>query len=238
LVNWLATDPTGSGDPDFMIIGDLNSYAMEDPITAIEAGGYTDLLESFVGASAYSYVYMGQAGYLDHALANATLTAQVTGVADWHINADEPPALDYNDYNQPSLYSADQFRASDHDPMVVGLGLDATPPVLEVSVSPDTLWPPNHKYVTVQATVNAYDNVDPNPTVTLISVTSNEPDSRNKGDKPNDIVIVDDTTFELRAERLGGGDGRIYTITYEATDDFGNITIATVTVTVPHDRGN
>src|SRR5690606_32924108 len=38
LVDWLATDPTGSGDPDFLIMCDLNSYAMEDPIDAILAG--------------------------------------------------------------------------------------------------------------------------------------------------------------------------------------------------------
>ncbi|MCP4544459.1 MAG: ExeM/NucH family extracellular endonuclease, partial [Chloroflexi bacterium] len=124
LVNWLATDPTGSGDPDLLIIGDLNAYAMEDPITVIKDGGYTDLLESFVDASTYSYVFMGQSGYLDHALANADLTTQVTGVVAWHINADEPPALDYNDYNQlAGLYNPDQYRASDHDPVIVGLNL-------------------------------------------------------------------------------------------------------------------
>ena len=35
-VNWLAGDPTGSGSDDYLIIGDLNSYAMEDPIAAIK----------------------------------------------------------------------------------------------------------------------------------------------------------------------------------------------------------
>lgn len=124
LVNWLATDPTGSGDPDFLIIGDLNSYAMEDPITAIKNAGYTNLVETFIGADAYSYVYDGQAGYLDHALASAALTPQVTGVVEWHINADEPAALDYNDHNQPALYNSDPFRASDHDPVIVGLNLE------------------------------------------------------------------------------------------------------------------
>ncbi len=126
LVNWLATDPTGSGDPDFLIMGDLNAYAMEDPITAIEGADYTDLIETFIGADAYSYVYYGQAGYLDHALANASLTRQVTGVVEWHINADEPAALDYNDYNQPALYNADPYRASDHDPVIVGLRLTSS----------------------------------------------------------------------------------------------------------------
>ena len=96
LANWLETDPTGSGDPDFLIIGDLNSYAKEDPIKALEADGYTNLTASFHGPEAYSYVFDGQSGYLDHALANAALAPQVTGVTEWHINADEPIALDYN----------------------------------------------------------------------------------------------------------------------------------------------
>ena len=74
LANWLANDPTGSGDPDYLIIGDLNAYAMEDPIAALKDAGYTDLIQTFLGADAYSYVYYGQAGYLDHALANASLT--------------------------------------------------------------------------------------------------------------------------------------------------------------------
>ena len=70
LADYLATDPTGSGDPDLLIIGDLNSYRMEDPITTLEAAGYTDLIEQFVGADGYCYVFDGQLGYLDHALAN------------------------------------------------------------------------------------------------------------------------------------------------------------------------
>ena len=81
LVDWLATDPTGSGDPDFLIMGDLNSYAMEDPIDAIKAGSddiagtgddYTNLIAEYEGPYAYSYTFDGQAGYLDHALANST----------------------------------------------------------------------------------------------------------------------------------------------------------------------
>jgi predicted extracellular nuclease len=64
-------------------------------------------------------------GYLDHALANAGLAEQVAGVVEWHINADEPATLDYNDYNQSALYNADPYRASDHDPVIVGLDLEA-----------------------------------------------------------------------------------------------------------------
>ena len=96
LMNWLATDPTGTGDPDILMIGDYNSYAMEDPITAIKNAGFTNLIESFLGPDAYSYVFDGQWGYLDHALGSASIVSQVTGVGDYHINADEPSVLDYN----------------------------------------------------------------------------------------------------------------------------------------------
>ncbi|NUM49044.1 MAG: ExeM/NucH family extracellular endonuclease, partial [Anaerolineales bacterium] len=126
LADWLTTDPTGSGDPDFLLLGDLNAYAQEDPITALETEGYTNLIDHFLGASAYSYVFDGQWGYLDYALANATMLTQIAGVSEWHINADEPITLDYNtEYKTPgqitSLYSSDPFRVSDHDPVVVGL---------------------------------------------------------------------------------------------------------------------
>ncbi|MBN2469510.1 MAG: ExeM/NucH family extracellular endonuclease [Anaerolineae bacterium] len=133
LVNVLASDPTGSGDPDFLIIGDLNSYAMEDPIMAIRGAGYADLLQKFVGAEAYSYVFGGQAGYLDHALAIENLVTQVTGATVWHINADEPTALDYQEYNQDALYQPHMYRSSDHDPVLVGMLLDIE---LELDVKP------------------------------------------------------------------------------------------------------
>ena len=125
LVDWLATDPTGSGDPDTLIIGDLNSYDKEDPIDAILAGGYTDLVAQYLGEHAYSFVFDGQVGYLDHALASASLAPQVTGVAEWHINADEPSLLDYDmSFKQPAqdaLFEPNAYRSADHDPVIVGL---------------------------------------------------------------------------------------------------------------------
>ncbi|WKZ44184.1 MAG: ExeM/NucH family extracellular endonuclease [Anaerolineales bacterium] len=127
LVNWLATDPTNSGDPDFLIMGDLNSYDKEESIDAIRAGGFTDLAFQFHGEDAYSYVFDGQTGYLDYALANNTLLGQVTGMTDWHINSDEPDLIDYDtSFKKPAqdlIYAADPYRSSDHDPVVVGLNL-------------------------------------------------------------------------------------------------------------------
>jgi predicted extracellular nuclease/2',3'-cyclic-nucleotide 2'-phosphodiesterase (5'-nucleotidase family) len=124
----------GKVDPDLLIIGDLNAYAKEDPVRAFEAAGYVNLIERFGGPSAYSYVFDGQWGYLDHALASDSLASQVVGAAEWHINADEPSVLDYNTEFKSlgqvgSLYAPDQFRTSDHDPVIVGLELNDPPEI-------------------------------------------------------------------------------------------------------------
>jgi hypothetical protein len=219
-----------------LIIGDLNSYAQEDPINTIEGAGYTDLIELFVGtgwaSGAYSFNFQAQSGYLDHGLASSALRPRITGAAFWHVNADEPVALDYNDFNQPALFTPDQFRSSDHDPVIVGI-CETTAPVVEVTATPDTLWPPDHRYRDVTASVSVTD-ADPSTAVELVSVTSNEPDNgEDDGNTVNDIVIVDDFHFELRAERSGVGTGRVYTITYLVTDACGNSTSASATVTVP-----
>jgi uncharacterized protein len=134
LVDWIAADPTGSGDPDFMIIGDLNSYAQEDPIDAIKTGAddtagtgddFTNLISRFQGTYAYSYTFDGQAGYLDHSLASASLVDQITGATEWHINSDEPDVIDYDTSFKPAaqdaLYEPNELRSSDHDPVLVGL---------------------------------------------------------------------------------------------------------------------
>ncbi len=127
LAAWLATDPTGSGDPDALIIGDLNAYAQEDPIKVLAAAGYTDLVGDAFGAEASSFVFDGQTGTLDYALANASLLDQVAGVTEWAINADEADAIDYNlDFRRdPTLFNGETpARNSDHDPVIVGLDLE------------------------------------------------------------------------------------------------------------------
>ena len=116
-----------AGDADVLVIGDLNSYGAEDPIQVITGAGFVNELERFVRpfGMPYSYVFGGQSGYLDHALASAALSPQVAGVAEWHVNADEPEVIDYNiDAAKPQdLYNALPYRASDHDPVVVSLDL-------------------------------------------------------------------------------------------------------------------
>ncbi len=118
---------------------------------------------------------------------------------------------------------------------------DTTPPTLSFTLSPDVIRSHNHRLVEVSASIQVSDVCDPNPTVALISITSNEPDDGlGDGNTANDIqganLGTDDRTFFLRAERSGTGSGRIYTITYQAMDALGNTTSATSQVTVPHDQ--
>lgn len=123
LADWLASDPTAQGASKTLILGDLNAYANEDPLTALANAGYTDL----AGDAAYSYVFDGQIGTLDYALANDALAADVAGVAAWHINADEADAIDYDlSFNRnPELYDGDTAaRHSDHDPVIVSFDFD------------------------------------------------------------------------------------------------------------------
>ena len=120
--------------------------------------------------------------------------------------------------------------------------VDTTPPAITVSLDRTALWPPNHKLVTINATVTVSDVCDPNPTFELVSIVSSEPDNGlGDGDTSNDIQGASygtpDTQFQLRSERSGTGPGRTYTITYRVMDHSGNHADAVVVVRVAHDQG-
>ncbi len=121
-----------SGDSDVLVMGDLNANGAEDPIIALTNAGLVNQLERFVrpDETPYSYVFNGEVGYLDHALATPTLSAQMVDATEWHINADEPTMIDYNlDGKTPAalaLIEDHAYRSSDHDPVVVSMNLPAT----------------------------------------------------------------------------------------------------------------
>jgi predicted extracellular nuclease len=202
---------------DLVVLGDLNDFEYSTPLTTLKGGVLSDLVETLPQNERYSYVFEGNSQTLDHILVSAHLMNDLAGFDMVHMNAE---------------FVA---QATDHDPPVSRFCTDATAPTLSVSVSPSSLRPPNHIYRTVQATVTVSDAGDPSVAASLISVTSNEPDNAPggaDGNTINDIVIVDQDTFRLRAERSEVGTGRVYTITYRATDACGNTGIATATVTV------
>lgn len=147
---WLNSNPTGATDGDYLLVGDLNAYRLEDPVTTLEAAGYTH----HGSADGYSYVFDGLRGSLDHILSKGLSTEEVTGVSHFNINADEQLALDYNDEFGDGSVTADldrndPYRSSDHDPVLIGLKLQredgspapvATPPG-ETPVPPAPLTP-------------------------------------------------------------------------------------------------
>jgi hypothetical protein len=155
--------------------------------------------------------------------ATATFTAAPPGVYEFHLTV------------------TDTNGASATDNVVVTIR-DTTPPNLLVSLSPNTLWPPNHKMVDITANITVTDACDAKPTVKLVSITSNEPaNSTGDGNTSPDIAGAtfgtDDRSFQLRAERKGNGNGRVYTVTYNAQDASGNTAQQIATVTVAHDQG-
>lgn len=115
---------------------------------------------------------------------------------------------------------------------------DTTAPVItSLSVSSAVLWPPSHKMVSVSVSGEATEAVS-EVTGRILSVTSNEPDNGlGDGDTAGDIVITNPGTVSLRAERSAKGNGRIYTILFEAKDAAGNASTKTVTVSVPKSQG-
>ncbi|MEO6462044.1 MAG: S8 family serine peptidase, partial [Candidatus Eisenbacteria bacterium] len=133
--------------------------------------------------------------------------------------------------------------ASDDDQVVVTIA-DTTPPVITVTLDPAALWPPNHKLADIHATVLVTDacDADAAASVRLLSISSDEPDNgQGDGDQPDDIqdevVGTADFDFRLRSEREGAGDGRTYTVCYEAEDGLGNVGTGCATLRVTNDQG-
>lgn len=211
----LSLDP----EANIVVLGDLNDFEFSAPLDILKNSGLNALIETLPQEERYTYVFDGNSQVLDHILIGDRLLSAPFVYDVVHVNSE----------------FADQI--SDHEPQVAFLCVDRTAPQVSLSVTPNILWPPKHQYVPVNAIVTASDNADPVPFIQLLSVTSNEPDNGlGDGDTPNDIVIVDDFDFLLRAERAGKGSGRVYTITYKVNDGCGNTTIANTTVFVPHNR--
>jgi uncharacterized protein len=125
LLAWLPTVQATAQTQDVILVGDFNAYAKEDPMELLANGGLVDVI-GLHDPEDYSYVFDAGAGRLDHGLGTASVAAKTVGATSWHINADEPEWTDYNtedkaagnDWYQPTV-----FRASDHDPMLIGLNI-------------------------------------------------------------------------------------------------------------------
>ena len=114
-----------------LLVGDFNAYTMEDPLKVLTDAGWAH--ESGHGDS--SYVYGGRSGSMDHVFANSAAHPLITEVKSWAVNAQESIAFEYSraNYNAYLAFEADNpYRASDHNPEIIGLNLItpiAQPPV-------------------------------------------------------------------------------------------------------------
>ncbi|GHG70013.1 hypothetical protein GCM10010919_20370 [Alishewanella longhuensis] len=122
-----------------VVLGDLNAYAKEDPLTTLANAGYLSAFEVLGKTPTYGYVFDSLSGQLDHMLLNAQAQQYLVDAAEWHINADEPIALDYNLefktlQQQNDFYAPDAYRSSDHDPVIVALDLPARTAPLDIQL--------------------------------------------------------------------------------------------------------
>ena len=221
LVDWLDTNPTGVNDSDYLLLGDFNAYAQEDPVQVLEEAGYVNLASEFSGGTATSYVFDGQTGTLDYAFASASLAQQVTGATEWGINSDEADAIDYNlDFGRDAAIfdGTTPYRTSDHDPVIVGLNLQA--PNTSPTATDDTATIAEDAVATTIAVLTNDSDTD-GDTLTIASVTQGS----------NGAVVITnngaDLTYQPNAN-FNGADSFSYTI----SDGNGGTDTATVTVTV------
>ena len=159
LVTFADAMKTHFGTDRMFLDGDFNAYGQEDPLEVLRDAGYTDI-GSAEHPDEHTYLFDGVVGSLDHVFANAAAFDTVTDAHVWNINSVEPVALEYSryNYNATDFYEANPFRASDHDPLVVGLDTSAAPVTTttsaQVSPSPVPVAKKNSApgVVTVQVT--------------------------------------------------------------------------------------
>lgn len=149
LNEWLQTNPTGVQDEDIIVLGDMNAYAKEDPISQFETLGYNNTISD---TSQYSYMFRGRLGSLDHAFVTDSLKANLVTATHWHINADEPYGIDYNieyksDYQQANLYSPEPYRASDHDPIILEFKFEKVTETVINDVEGWLVFSPTYEFV-------------------------------------------------------------------------------------------
>ncbi|MCW1720435.1 ExeM/NucH family extracellular endonuclease [Pseudoalteromonas sp. A3] len=235
--DWLDNKPTGVDDEDIILVGDMNAYAMEDPIRKFDEKGYKNIVAELDGDTlSYSYSFSGRAGSLDHALATESLLSKVVAANDWHINADEPIVLDYNleyksEGHQSTLYAEGPYRASDHDPVIVDIKSEVvlTPEEQTPVIAPDQIFTvdENSAVGTVIGTLDFSDpNADVSPVVKFI-VSGNDSVSINE---QGQLIVASEVDYEF--------ENRI-TLTVQAEDSVGNVSEAqTVVVRVNNLRGD
>ncbi|MFD2608379.1 ExeM/NucH family extracellular endonuclease [Deinococcus taklimakanensis] len=246
LLNFVKTIQQTSGDQDVILLGDFNAYGAEDPIKTLQNGGFESLNMRIPAEDRYSYQFNGQFGYLDHALSSQGLSGQVTGITEWHVNSDEPVTADYNTefkaipecgggsncLGKDLFDAASPFRASDHDPVLVGLNLTAdagttpTTPTTALSANPSTLTVTAGGPAvssTLSTSTQNYSGAD-------LAVSSSN--SAGLSVTPSATTVSPNGTFTVSVSAPAGTAAGTYPVTVTTTGDSGLSASTTLNVTV------
>ena len=136
LVDFAAAKKAEAGVGTVVLTGDFNSYNEEDPVQVIEDAGYVNVPRVLTEKDTYQFG--GLIGSLDHVFISEGSFGKVSGADIWNINSVESVAREYSrfNYNVTDFYKADPYRASDHDPEIVGLNNAKAPTVTTVKLTP------------------------------------------------------------------------------------------------------
>ena len=156
-------------------------------------------------------------------------TPAAAGSYSWNIPVTLPEGSDYQ-VRASNAADGSLFDVSDGN-----FTIESPPEITAVTLSPTTLWPPNNKMAEINATLTVTGGCGSEPSVS-VSVSGDDGADSDDWSTAN-WVWSTNTVIDLRAQRTGQGDGRTYTITFTATDAYGNSVSETADVVVPHDQG-
>jgi uncharacterized repeat protein (TIGR01451 family) len=235
---------TKTASPDPVTTGDDLTYTVTvtnngpDPATSVTVTDNLPPETTFVSCSSTGGGVCGGSGNnrtVTFALLPSGASGTITFVANVNCSVADGTVIS----NTATVSSS----TSDPDPLNNSATATATasnppPTITGEAADPSSLWPPNHRMVNVTVSYDVTDNCPVPFGSCTLSVTSNEPVlGHGSGNTSPDWIVVDDHHVQLRAEREGGGSGRIYTITITCTDSGGNSSEEQAEVTVSHDQG-
>ncbi|WP_414656573.1 ExeM/NucH family extracellular endonuclease [Deinococcus sp. VB343] len=252
LLNFVKTIQQTSGDQDVILLGDFNAYGAEDPIKTLQNGGFESLNLRISAEDRYSYQFNGQFGYLDHALASPNLSSQVTGITEWHVNSDEPVTADYNTefkaipecggastcLGKDLFDPATPFRASDHDPVLVGLnltpdgGTTPTPPTTPTTPTTSLSASPAALTVTAGGAAATSTLTTSTQNYSGADLTISTGNSAGLSVTPSVTTVSPNGTFTVSVSAPAGTAAGTYPVTVTTAGDGGLTASTTINLTV------
>ncbi len=235
---------TKTASPDPVTTGDDLTYTVTvtnngpDPATSVTVTDNLPPETTFVSCSSTGSGVCGGSGNnrtVTFALLPSGASETITFVANVNCSVADGTVIS----NTATVSSSTPDPDPNNDSSTATATASNPPPTItNATADPSSLWPPNHRMVNVTVSYDVTDNCPLPPGSCTLSVTSNEPVlGHGSGHTSPDWIVVDDHHVLLRAEREGGGNGRIYTITITCTDSGGNSSSEEVEVTVRHDQG-